>query len=470
MTSIIGLGTSEWSNKLIGSDTATDDCLSFLPSFYNDKTIKELKWKVINHALISDDVPLLYDLGKSKCGFVSNEIRQRSWHKVLTSQLALQPRTNTDDLNVPHCDENQIELDVNRSFGYISNEEIRISMKKILKEEIVHFFRSYPKLRYYQGYHDVVSTFLVVFCYDSKHKSIKTKLSHQIKRRLSECIQIYSLLYLRDFLMDSLDFPIDQIDIIPFLIKSKDITLYQKLQLDKIKPFFAIASILTIFSHDLKPDISDDNCIIFQIFDLVICTHSMYTPLIIYSNMILAVKSNLYEEYDKNLENFENETDLVHGIIQKVLIQSMQDNTISTKLWANVLTTTRTSYMIAKETQKKIYKMINKASPLRNTGSGMQLVRIIDQNYIGKLIDKGISLNKENHKSSSGNDLFEEWKYSKLIKASLVIGVCSLALGACDHKMQLSSHVFSTPNFDTIKFTDVAGLLSESFKDIKNII
>ena len=248
--------------------------------------------------------------------------------------------------------------------------------------------------------------------------------------------------------------------------------MYQKLQLDKIKPFFAIASILTIFSHDLKPDTMNDNCIIFQIFDLMICTHSMYTPLVLYSNMILAVKENLYEEYDKNLENFENETDLVHGIIQKVLIQSMQDKTTYTKLWNNVLATTRTSYTIAKDTQKKIYKMINKASPLRNTGSGMKLVRIVDQNYIGKLIDKGISLNEENHKKLSGNnnDYYEERKYNKIIKASLLIGVCSIALGACDHKMQLSSHVFSAPNLDIPKFTDVAGILSESLKDIKNII
>ena len=471
MTSLVGLGTGEWHSKANCSDTTTEDCLSFLPSFYNERTVNELKLQVINRAIESDDTGLLYDLGKSKCGFVSNEIRQIVWYKILTSQMIFQPNVITEPTNdEKHCDENQIQLDVNRSFGYIPDEVQRNSLKELLNKQIVRFFRKYPKLRYYQGYHDIVSVFIIAFCHTTKQGKFQTKLSHREKERLFKCVETFSLLYLRDFLMDSLDFPIDQIGIIPKLIKEQDPTLYEKLQLDTIKPFFAIASILTIFSHDLKPDITNDNSIIFQIFDLVICTHSMFTPLLLYSNMIIAIKSKLYEEYENNLENFENETDLVHGIIQKVLIETMMDSKGSKKFWSTVLNTTRNSPIAQEDTKKMIKKSINKASPLQNTGSGTKLFRILEQTDILKLIEKGIKLNKQQKEGVIKNgDTYSQWKYNKLIKASLLIGVCSIAFGvSCDPKLILSPDAFNLPLLDITKFVDATEFVANSVKSFKD--
>ncbi|KAG0666304.1 hypothetical protein C6P45_000265 [Maudiozyma exigua] len=471
MTSLVGLGTGEWQHKIQNTDTTTEDCLSFLPSFYNERTVNELKLKVINRAMESGDFGLLSELGKSKCGFVSNDIRQVAWYQILTSQIIFQPSIIPEPTNEEkHCDESQIQLDVSRSFGYIPEEIQRNSLKKLLNEQIVRFFRKYPQLRYYQGYHDIVSVFIITFCHTTKHGKLQTKMLHREKERLFKCVEIFSLLYLRDFLMDSLDFPIDQIGIIPALIKEQDSVLYEKLQLDTIKPFFAIASILTIFSHDLKPDILNNNSVIFQIFDLVICTHSMFTPLILYSNMIIAIKGKLYEEYEQNLENFENETDLVHGIIQKVLVQTMNDNKGSKKLWSTVLNATRTSTIIGRDTKKMIKKSINKASPLQNTGSGTKLVRILEQTEIVKLIEKGIKLNKQQKEGATKKgDNYQQWKYNKLIKASLLIGVCSIAFGvSCDQRFTLSADPFNLPLLDITKLVDATEFVANSVRNIKN--
>ena len=467
MASILGLGESDLTTQLADTNRDTND-LSFLPSFYNDKTQCELKSQVISRALRKKENTLLCALGKSKCGFVNNDLRQKSWNTILNNQLILYSSPKEVN-NTPHCDEKQIELDVRRSFGYVKDEVERNCLKKALKQAIVTFFRKYPTLRYYQGYHDVISVLVVVFCLDPKRNKISRNISGQRRKILYKCVEIFSLAYLRDFLMDSLDFPIDQISVIPLLIQDKDPQLFQRLQLDKQKPLYAIASVLTIFSHDMRPDINGANSIIFQIFDLLICTHSMYTPLVLYANIVLALRDRINEEYTANIGNFDNDVDLVHAVVQKVLMQSINDEAPqSRQLWETVLDRTRSDYSVDPKLEKKACKFINKTSPLRTTASGRPQLEINDGYSLDKLIKKGIVLNNKKKDKVPKDTDGQDWNYDRLIKTSLLVGAASLALGACHQHGSLLPDTMATSHLDLNRIASSVSLVSDSLKHIIN--
>lgn len=466
MEKILRLADGDLTDKLADSNYEADD-LSFLPSFYNDTAQCDLKLQVIKRALEKKDIALLCTLGRTKRGFVNNEVRQRSWSTILNSQLLLPSGTTTTGCT-KHCDEKQIVLDIKRSFGYIESATQRETLQNTLQDTIVAFFRKYPSMRYYQGYHDIVSVFVLVFCKYSTRKTTVNKISGVRKKTLNRCVEVFSLVYLRDFLMDSLDFPIDQTLIIPLLIKDKNPDLFKRLQLDKQKPLFAIASLLTIFSHDIKPDISIQNSLIFQIFDMVIGTHSMYTPLILYSNIVLDLRDKLNQEYSDNIDNFDNEVDLVHAVVQKVLTKTLCDEKQSSKLWDTALAQTRANFSLDPRLEKKVCTFINKASPLRTTANGKPQLEINDINSVNKLINKGIALNNKKKDKVPKDNNDKDWNYDKLIKTSLLVGAASLTLGACHQNGYLLPGTMSSSHIDLGKIVSSVSLVTDSLKHIIN--
>lgn len=448
--------------------------LSFLPSFYDTNVLSELKTKVIERALKNNDLSLLCVLGRSKYGFVNNRLRRQAWYMILKSQL-INVNENPVESEQKHCDENQIKLDVNRSFGYVKDESLRLKLKESLEFNIIRFFRKYPKLRYYQGYHDIVSIFIMLFIQDFDDKNYNSVLYHTT---LFQCIELFSLVYLRDFLMDSLDFPIDQVKLIPLIISAKDHELYEKLHLNQVEPFFAISSILTIFSHDIKPHKNDKDVLIYQIFDLVICTQSMYVPLILYSNVIIACKSNLLSEFTNSGGDFENEVDLVHVIIQKVLLKSITTEPSASKnIFNNVLNETRSNYTLDKKTTKKLSKRINKASPLKTTAVGILFSKVYDGDMLESLIDLGVKLNRQEkeqrERRSSNNDLEhnkDRSKYNKLLKLSLVVVIASLVIRNYEVDASLLNNILSPAHFEESQLPDILDRLVEPLKIFKQNI
>lgn len=450
-----------------------------LLTFFNDREQKHFKNRVIRSVLADHNVKTLSALGMSNFGFVTASFRRECWYLILSEQLSLGEKNEGEQTGFhikEHKDEAQVRLDVNRSFTTVEDKCRKDSLRRLLEHIIVRMLRKYPKLNYYQGYHDVVSVFIVVFMegheyhppaaqlednlcssdmtskgdddipatlfedFSNSASSESTELydgdmtskSNVAEDKLFRCVEAFTMLYLRDFMMDSLDFPIDQLKIIPQFIKSNDKLLYRQLQLDKVEPFFAVSSILTIFSHEMKPLENHPDLQIFQIFDFVISSQSMVVPLIMYSVLIMENKAKLLSEYNENIDNFENTVDLVHGIMQQVLITASLDE----QVWKKILDKVRSRS--SKEFILKYKGMVNKYSTLLTTASGEEVKTSYDLNHVVDLLEKEIEQNtkrkviKSHRKIQKTRLLLRLFSYAEnrtlpfICKVSVLIGLLAL--------------------------------------------
>lgn len=460
-----------------------------IATFFNHQEQKDFKARVINNALENGDIAALLKLGVSKFGYVTTELRRECWYLLLSQQLE---QVNEDvSLETKHKDEGQVLLDVKRSFVGVQDLQRRDCLRKLLENTIVRILRKHPKLSYYQGYHDVVSVFVVVFAEGREYyppefhgetevrenvlclsdmtnrgedDTLKSESNEDVsnstsststnvcegsilnkclveEEKLFKCVEAFTLLYLRDFMMDSLDFPIDQLKVIPKLIKNIDKQLFRKLQLDKVEPFFAVSSVLTIFSHEIKPLENNESSLIFCIFDYIVSTQSMTVPLLMYAYLVVENKDRLMKEYDANLNNFENTIDLVHGVMQKVLLSASTEE----RMWDRIMERMRHNSKMA---DINCRKSVNHCSVLLTTASGKVAFTSdrhsqtpYELNYVLRLVDKEIHLNDKRkalsnqrklQKKSSSTLLhrLSSYAYSSsfLYRISIVIGIIALLI------------------------------------------
>ncbi|EJS43930.1 gyp8p [Saccharomyces arboricola H-6] len=402
---------------------------------------EDQKGKAISKLLEKKDVPLLRYMGIGPLGFVYNSLRKDCWYELLASQLRIEDLIEYVSPVEKHKDEGQVILDAERSFGGISDKNLKLQLKALLVELISGVLRKYPTLNYYQGYHDIVSVFLMCFSWDIVGKKEleweNLSLRDQIDmEKLFYCVEAFTLLYLRDFMMNSLDFSFEHLKVISSLIKNSDLKFYNAFKFDENEPFFAIGSILTIFAHNLKPiDTGDTNLhkILFQIFDMTISLQSMHLPLIIYKNLILQSAPEILKQMEANRDVFENDFDLRHGAIQTVLQKKLCDES----LWKEVLQITRDDPTSA---NNKILKKVhlNKYSTLLNTACGKP--RSFEMDTIIFYLNEQTKMNesRKNEKchgvtySSKTKALvqrlghFLPFKYNKWGKISLLIGIAAI--------------------------------------------
>ncbi|CCK70587.1 GTPase-activating protein GYP8 KNAG_0E03280 [Huiozyma naganishii CBS 8797] len=349
----------------------------------NNEQYKKLKCKVIDVMLKTKDVVTLSMLGGTNLGFVDATHRRLSWSLLLSKQFK---RDAAHETIAEHPDENQVKLDCARSFGTVADENWRTRLQMFQETLICRLLRRNHKLRYYQGYHDIVSIFVNVFV-------DRENIDSNDHNTLLACLEAFTLLYLRDFMMDSLHFAIDQIRLIPSIVKLQDKGLVDTLKLDNLEPFYAISSILTVFSHNFKPK-ELDNSLIFSIFDFVISSQSMLVPLVMYSKFILKNKDRLLKETNHNSENFLNNTDLIHAVLQRCLSIS---NEGPDPQWTSILNETRVDYKSGRFLLPKLASLVNEYSPLITTASHSCFnsgprVRYYTETVNG-LLDKAIELN-----------------------------------------------------------------------------
>ncbi|KOG99794.1 GTPase-activating protein GYP8 [Saccharomyces eubayanus] len=415
----------------------------YLQSLDSSSTEKadEQKGEAISRLLKKKDVRLLRHMGMGPLGFVSNSLRRDCWYELLTSQLHIDDATEYFLPVEKHKDEGQVALDAERSFGGIANKKLKVQLKALLVELITDILRKYPSLNYYQGYHDIVSVFIMCFSWDvTEEKGLEwgsLSLREQINiNKLFYCVEAFTLLYLRDFMMNSLDFSFEQLSLISLLIKESDPKFYNAFQFDKNEPLFAIGSILTIFAHNLKPIDSGDTNLhktLFQIFDMTISSQSMHLPLIIYKNLLLQNAPEILKQIEANSEVFENDFDLRHGAIQTVLQKKLYDES----LWEEVLQITRDhSANASRRVLKRV--RLNKYSTLLNTACGnpssFQMDAVVfyldEQTKMNEQYKKnkhdGIATRSKTRALVQRLGHFLPPKYDKWGKISLLIGIVAI--------------------------------------------
>lgn len=102
---------------------------------------------------------------KTEYGLIADDLRRRIWPLLVGIDPAtVEPAPTLDNLKT-HPEYNQVILDVNRSLKRFPPGipyEQRIALQDQLTVLILRVIIKYPHLKYYQGYHDVAVTFLLV--------------------------------------------------------------------------------------------------------------------------------------------------------------------------------------------------------------------------------------------------------------------------------------------------------------------
>lgn len=102
---------------------------------------------------------------KTDYGLISDDLRRIIWPRLVgIDPAAVEPPPSLDQLRT-HPEYNQVILDVNRSLKRFPPGipyEQRIALQDQLTVLILRVIIKHPELKYYQGYHDVAVTFLLV--------------------------------------------------------------------------------------------------------------------------------------------------------------------------------------------------------------------------------------------------------------------------------------------------------------------
>ncbi|KAG5821928.1 hypothetical protein H9Q74_001011 [Fusarium xylarioides] len=252
--------------------------------------IEACRWK---------DIGRLRSLAEAHGGFLSDTLRRQAWPILLGLDapsdekddpgLALAQEDSNAWKQLPrHRDEDQVQLDVNRSFIYYpdNQSDAELSLRKSeLSSLITEVLRRYPYLCYFQGYHDISQVLLLV---------LAPAWRARVLARLS-------VLRIRDFMLPSFGPTTAQLRLLPDILHAADPKLRRHLA--GVEPFYALAGTLTMYAHNIETyqDIA-------RLFDVFLAREPVFT-VYVFAQIIL----------DRRTEIFEiDEPDMLHVILGKV--------------------------------------------------------------------------------------------------------------------------------------------------------
>lgn len=189
------------------------------------------------------------------------------------SSLYRLPASFSDHL-ATHPDERQVELDIQRSFvgcsevSPLKDPATKQARRRQLQDLIVGTLRRYPKLHYYQGYHDVVSVLLLVlspsqprYLPSSESAMAESSASLQVwsseadfQLVLTAAVRL-SLFYLRDFMAARIDPCLGWLKVLRNAVRHADEDFSRRVvEGASPLPFFALSWLITVLAHDVEVD------------------------------------------------------------------------------------------------------------------------------------------------------------------------------------------------------------------------
>ena len=107
----------------------------------------------------------LRDLAVSAGGLVNDDVRKKVWPRLLNINMVETRMSITDEEVKRNKNYHQVLMDVNRSLKRFPpgiSDDDRPELQDQLTRLIIRILDKHPQLHYYQGYHDVAITFLLV--------------------------------------------------------------------------------------------------------------------------------------------------------------------------------------------------------------------------------------------------------------------------------------------------------------------
>ena len=253
----------------------------------------ELQERRIVEACAEHDVEALAALACLPGGLLTDELRRSAWPILLGFRGASKgPASDGAEIDHEHRDEEQVQLDVNRSFVYYPKGECPFQLlhscaqakiaaalndaelearRKDLFEVIIPTLRRYPMLCYFQGFHDIAQVMLLVLG----------------KKDATQATSYLSLLRIRDFMLPSLSPSLVHLQLLPAIIFVADADLARHLR--DVRPFFALAATLTLYAHEVE-----DYSQIARLYDFLLA-HEAAVSVYLFAVIILSRKEQLLE-------------------------------------------------------------------------------------------------------------------------------------------------------------------------------
>ncbi|KAB5572119.1 rab-GTPase-TBC domain-containing protein [Coniochaeta sp. 2T2.1] len=249
------------------------------------------KLEAIAEACKWRDLHKLRSLAESRGGFLTDDLRQQAWPIL----LGIDPAYTSPDSGEwkslpPHRDEDQVGLDVERSFVYYPTDRSPAHLnanKAALSSLILSVLRTYPYLCYFQGYHDICQVLLLV---------LPPTLRSRAVARLS-------VLRIRDFMLPRLDPAIAQLRLIPDILRAADPALWRHLR--GTEPFFALSGTLTMYAHDITT-LGE----IARLFDVLLAREPVFS-VYMFATIVISRREELFDTP-------EDEPEMLHSILSKL--------------------------------------------------------------------------------------------------------------------------------------------------------
>ncbi|XP_060133365.1 TBC1 domain family member 20 isoform X4 [Zootoca vivipara] len=202
---------------------------------------KKRKEAEIYQALSSEpvDIAALRRMAISEGGLLMDEIRCRVWPKLLNVNTEDLPPPPGEELREDNKDYQQVLLDVRRSlrrFPPGMPDEQREGLQEELIDSILQVLQRNTQLHYYQGYHDIVVTFLLV---------VGERLATALVEKLSTH-------HLRDFMDPTMDNTKHILNYLMPIIDQVNPELHDFMQRAEVGTIFALSWLITWFGHVLS--------------------------------------------------------------------------------------------------------------------------------------------------------------------------------------------------------------------------
>ncbi|OWR42722.1 hypothetical protein KGM_210932 [Danaus plexippus plexippus] len=240
------------------------------------------KRKDIEKCLANPDLVNLeqwQNFAKSKGGLICDKYRRKIWPLLVgVTQEELTDPPSLDELST-HPEYNQVVLDVNRSLKRFPPGipyEQRVALQDQLTVLILRVIIKYPHLKYYQGYHDVAITLLLV-CGDRASFPLLCRLSYGSGAPLAPFMQttMQPTQHLLNYMLP--------------ILRRADHGLADCLDKAGVGTMFALPWYLTWFGHSLNR-YSD----VVRLYDYFLCAPPLF-PVYVTASIVLQRAADVYQ-------------------------------------------------------------------------------------------------------------------------------------------------------------------------------
>lgn len=227
----------------------------------------------------SVDVEKWKNLARSKGGLICDEYRRRIWPLLVgVTKEEMTEAPSLDELST-HPEYNQVVLDVNRSLKRFPPGipyEQRVALQDQLTVLILRVIIKYPHLKYYQGYHDVAITLLLV-CGDRASFPLLCRLSYGAGAPLAPFMQLtmQPTQHLLNYMLP--------------VVGRANTKLANRLEEAGVGTMFALPWYLTWFGHSLGR-----YALVVRLYDYFLCAPPLF-PVYVTAAVVLCRADEVFE-------------------------------------------------------------------------------------------------------------------------------------------------------------------------------